>query len=152
MLCSVPSKCKTRRELGCDPVRCQPASPERPQRWCISRRGSPLRGPLPSHCHQRAHGDISPGRYRQPKEPLSVQAFCCHCQFHWRFFFISLHSFSPAPPVPPTHPSTAPLPPLIISSYADCIFKLNLQFNNFTTSKFPLCQFLSSWHLCIWLY
>lgn len=27
MLCSVPSECKTRRELGCDPVRCNASQP-----------------------------------------------------------------------------------------------------------------------------
>lgn len=61
-------------------------------------------------------------------------------------FFTILAVLLPRPPAPPTSASH------YLFSYADCIFKLNLQFNNFTTSKFPLCQFLSSWHLCIWLY
>lgn len=78
------------------------------------------------------------------------QAFCCHCQFHWPFFFFFFNILPFLLPWP--HPR--PLPPAshYLFSNADYIFKLNLQFNSFTTSKFSLCQFLSSRHLCIWLY
>lgn len=56
------------------------------------------------------------------------------------FFFLTILAFLLPPP--PPHP----LPPAshYLFSNADYIFKLNLQFNSFTTSKFSLCQFLSS--------
>lgn len=82
------------------------------------------------------------------QEPLFVRPFVVIASFIDFFFFLTILAFLLPPP--PPHP----LPPAshYLFSYADYIFKLNLQFNSFTTSKFSLCQFLSSRHLCIWLY
>lgn len=140
---SVPSKCKTRRELGCDPVRCNAsrASPETTKVMHFQERLTSQRTttqPLPLEGASRHFIR----KILAAQEPLFVQAICCHCQFLWRFL-LSLYSFSLGPPhplLPTSH---------YFFSYADYILKLNLWFNNFTTSKFSLCQFLSFMYLTL---
>lgn len=135
MLCSVPSKCKTRRELGCEPGRKVMHFQERRP---SQRTTTP---PLPLEGASRP----SIRKIQAAQEPLFVRPFVVIASFIDFFFFLTILAFLLPPP--PPHP----LPPAshYLFSYADYIFKLNLQFNSFTTSKFSLCQFLSSRHLCI---
>lgn len=129
MLCSVPSKCKTRRELGCEPGRKVMHFQERLPSQRTTTQSLPLEGASRPFI-----------RKIQAARSLFLSGLLLSLPVSLTFFFLTILAFLLPPP--PPHP----LPPAshYLFSNADYIFKLNLQFNSFTTSKFSLCQFLSS--------
>lgn len=120
-----------KEELGCEPEMRQPASRETTKVMHFQERRPSQRTttpPLPLEGASRP----SIRKIQAAQEPL-LSGLCCHCQFHWLFFNYPCIPSPSATPAPPT-----PRLSHYLFSYADYIFKLNLQFNSFTTSKFSL--------------
>lgn len=95
MLCSVPSKCKTRRELGCEPVRKVMHFQERGPSQRTTTQPLPLEGA----------SRPSIRKIQAAQEPLFVRPFVVIANFIDFFFFfnypcIPSPSATPAPPTP----------------------------------------------------